>query len=202
MKRLRSVLSLRAAALTAAGLVSLLIGCTHAAHDRLLHFFFEIPDARSTGLGPAARATPGAAWPTRRGRTVSIHPPFLERKCMACHSGGEGYLPRASSRALCGACHADVFAPVRHLHGPFAAGACGQCHAPHTASEPTLLRAADPALCLHCHESGTFQACPSTPHPWRQPCQSCHHPHGSEYPFMLKSPARAAAASPRGDGSP
>ncbi|HLG18458.1 MAG TPA: cytochrome c3 family protein [Bdellovibrionota bacterium] len=136
----------------------------------------------------------------------SIHKPYGEAKCTACHnphSSDQPALLREESPALCQPCHEKIAAissrgSSDHL---VADGklACLSCHEGHLSKIPKLLRKSPKELCLGCHNkeistpqgtlvdiAGKLTDKKATVHdPVADGCVSCHNPHGSELPRLL-----------------
>lgn len=196
-------------------------GCSAERRYRTLSLFFDgVPDPNApveevTGPEPesaeVAQARPAAEREIEPG---TVHPPYAERLCEACHTfdvGGKTErvlsvqvrpgLSRSQDQRmlaepveqLCFECHDDKSPqkapPGSYTHGPVAAGACVFCHNPHSSPNPAMLRAAPPrTLCLQCHQAEDLAA--NELHPpledlGDEDCTSCHNPHRSSSPYML-----------------
>src|SRR5262245_23799233 len=162
--------------------------CTPATRDRVVRFFFEVPEPTSQ---PATQAA-AHRWESRRqpwasrAMFVSTHVPFIKRECETCHDAEHPSNLRADPRTVCGACHVAVFTPRPYLHGPFASGACAMCHQPHVSTLTNLLREADPQQCLGCHEWTPKTICSGQRMGVAQRCLACHEPHAANEEYMLK----------------
>ena len=147
--------------------------------------------------------------------TRSVHPPFDEDDCTACHGqhGDEGRLVLvAAGNALCGGCHESADAGFLKAHhdvrGPKVA--CTSCHDPHRSTEEHLLLPnrhrplafgrCDPChrfdgklhkpvreLCLGCHGGEEFSRRITHGPVGRGECLACHDPHASRQPALLKA---------------
>ncbi len=146
--------------------------------------------------------------------TRSVHPPFEEDDCSACHldHGDEEHLIlTAEGNALCDGCHdtgdAAFAGAHRDVRGPRAR--CLSCHDPHRSAEEHLLvpnrhrplafGRCDPChrydgrlhkpvreLCLGCHGGEEFGRRIAHTPVRRGECLACHDPHASREPFLLK----------------
>ena len=132
---------------------------------------------------------------------TTLHAPFADRTCEACHRApfaGRVRLVRRGQK-LCTSCHSDLEEPPpaggsRHaaLEGTRRTGGCQSCHAPHMSSNPKLLLATGPELCEACHEDVVHGATAETGHaPAGEDCTTCHLPHSSEHPRLLSDSPEA-----------
>lgn len=125
----------------------------------------------------------------------SLHPPFAEKSCDACHEkGAQGEaVVTASMTEICAACHESVSegAGLAHQHVPFAAGECTGCHGVHAADKKGLLKADDGRLCFSCHEDVRDQTDLAVQHkPFTEgKCLDCHRPHSSQFASLTNKPA-------------
>jgi len=123
----------------------------------------------------------------------TLHAPFAEGACDACHRRSRGTKTRLGARgsAVCFACHSDLEARLKTgvVHTAVKEGHCVGCHDPHLSSQPALLRARGPALCLPCHAEIAARLATATVHPpAADGCDTCHEPHGSDTPGVLTAP--------------
>lgn len=156
---------------------------------KLLSFLFDgVPDPALAG--PAGNTS---GQDIRQSKTYSLHRPFEEEKCDACHAGGLRPTRQDSSRCL--QCHADRTAEFAYMHGPVAAAACMWCHAPHESAFAHLLRDADRKVCGQCHtpEMLTAEQVPEHGDESRA-CLECHTGHGGPAPKMLRADRGPAPA--------
>jgi predicted CXXCH cytochrome family protein len=145
----------------------------------------------------------------------SVHPPFDEDDCTACHldHGDDGRLVLAAAgNALCEGCHDNGDPSFRKAHQDVRGSkvACTSCHDPHRSTEEHLLLQnrhrplafgrCDPchrydgklhkpvrALCLDCHGGEQFTRRIAHPPVKRGECLACHDPHASRQPSLLKA---------------
>jgi predicted CXXCH cytochrome family protein len=145
----------------------------------------------------------------------SVHPPFDENDCTACHAdhGDDGRLVLvAAGNALCESCHETAepgFLKAHHdVRG--AKVVCTSCHDPHRSSEEHLLlpnrhrplafgrcdpchrfdgslHKPVPGLCLGCHAGEQFTRRIAHAPVKRGECLACHDPHASRQPKLLKA---------------
>lgn len=164
-----------------------IVSCGGPGDRNLVRFFFDIPE---DGAAPANMERAATPWyrksVTGRIQFVSEHVPFQARDCSACHDDGSARQPRQDELAMCGSCHADLYAPRAAFHGPFVAGACGYCHEPHLSQRSDLLRDSDPSLCLGCHEPIGFRHCAGGRIGVQRGCLPCHEPHSADAAFLLR----------------
>jgi len=122
----------------------------------------------------------------------SLHPPFAEGTCDACHEAG-GKLAEGGGNALCGSCHGDLLeqaSKAKVPHAALEAGGCTACHSPHAANRPALLRGHGAQPCAACHEEQTAKA-GQHQHGVIESvgCHSCHEPHGGDQSRLLRASA-------------
>jgi predicted CXXCH cytochrome family protein len=108
---------------------------------------------------------------------LSVHQPYLDRKCSECHDMSTGTFDIAHDATLCDRCHADQRKEQDWDHGPINLGTCVPCHVPHQSTHKRLLYKAVPDLCYTCHvdvESGVaeYHDVPNL-----SDCVACHDPH-------------------------
>jgi predicted CXXCH cytochrome family protein len=166
----------------------ILLGCSPAARQRVKHFFFEIPEEQpaqaSTEGGtaePAESALPTA--PTPEPRFVSIHPPYAQHQCTACHNPGAKMEVRDDPAKWCAACHPRFFSDEVE-HDPVASGDCTMCHQLHRSTHPHLLRDAVHTLCAECHGEADELGGDVHSGPDANECAKCHNPHFGSPPFL------------------
>lgn len=191
-----------AASLTAAPLVAL--GCSATARERLKHFFFEVPQdppASMNGATEPSSATPptgtdqaaGDATPADAGggaAFLSIHPPFRQQQCLACHDADQRMRPREKLDTSCGPCHADYFGE-QVSHAPVASGDCLACHEPHRSTLLHLLKRTVYDTCVECHEEKEDLSPESHSGADAENCTKCHDPHFGEGMLLRRGVAPA-----------
>jgi predicted CXXCH cytochrome family protein len=159
-------------------------GCTVTeANYHTLSFFFDgVPDPTLARDLDGRPFTPGDP---RRSPSFSIHKPYEEDNCDACHQGRMKMSRRDSD--VCLKCHEQVRSAHEYMHGPVAAGECLWCHSPHESAHAALLRDVDRNVCTTCHTAGllTGQWVPAHTDPSRA-CLECHFGHGGTAPSMLR----------------
>lgn len=190
----RDQLALMALALTVASIV-IHLSCSLHTRQKWVTFFFDVPvetPVATDGAHPNDSST-GGSNSTTKIRTVrsvssakptSIHPPYLERQCAACHEPENRMAVSAKVMDECNDCHERYFSDeVGHV--PVARKQCLTCHEPHLSWEPHLLSRNLFKTCMQCHKkpenlSPEFHAGEDV-----QSCTKCHDPHfGSG--FLLK----------------
>jgi predicted CXXCH cytochrome family protein len=128
-------------------------------------------------------------------RGTTLHPPFADGTCEACHRApfaGRVRLVRRGQK-LCTSCHSDLEEPApeggsRHaaLEGTRRDTACLSCHDPHMSVNATLLIETGPPLCAQCHEDVVQGATAETGHvPAAAECTICHQPHSAPHSRLL-----------------
>lgn len=171
------------------------IGCTAERRYRVLSVLFDgVPD-------PNAPASSGdndefAATGTFK-RTGSVHKPFAENNCDACHASSTGKFEDFDKveKSACAKCHKDVTTQFTYMHGPVALGECRLCHSPHESSAPHLLIDTAPALCLTCHDREFLPVEPAD-HQTDRNCLECHVGHGSHQRLLLRDAVKPVLAAP------
>lgn len=171
---------------TAAASLLVWAGCTVTPENyKLLSTFFDgVPDPAMNG--PAGNVAGGDP---RKSPTYSLHRPYEEERCDACHK--VGLRPSRNDSGICLACHSQVPAEYRFMHGPVAAAACMWCHAPHESPYAALLRDVDRKVCSQCHTPAMLAGTKVPEHTDEsRGCLECHTGHGGPEPYMLRSAAR------------
>ncbi len=168
-----------------------IIGCSEGARDRLMRFFFEVPDpvvtegdASTTPPAEAAidRTSPLAAAGPTDGWT--LHPPYEMQQCTECHVADAGMSFDASIDTACRQCHAPFFESTRRPHMEDLDTECRACHHPHRSEESALLRSPQPDLCWECHPASLAET-PTHAAAAGRSCTECHEVHYSDRPDML-----------------
>ncbi len=120
---------------------------------------------------------------------ASMHKPFKDRKCGACHLPGSSKVSRAGT-GLCTECHeskmSDFNKRYSHLVNGDGLNPCVNCHNPHSSDEEYLLKDKEERLCFSCHEdTEKLTAKSNFTHAEIQKCSSCHVSHGSNEQYFL-----------------
>ncbi len=183
------------------------VGCSPAARDKLLNFFFEVPDA-PPGTTPDVQPQPVAVSPPDEvieprwmaeasAGFRSVHPAVLDRECHRCHDVA-GRMAVEDERLInaCQSCHPKFFTDDIE-HPPVAAAACRSCHTLHRSREPTLLIQPVLDTCIQCHDEPEDLSEDSHSGADAENCIRCHDPHFGPLP-MLK-PGVARPEKPNGD---
>lgn len=182
-------------ALLVAGVVMPCTGCMapERRYEVLSIFFDGVPEpgAARTGSGPSEDA------PTKGAEVVwTLHAPYAEKNCGACHDGVRSNRLRVERHLLCAICHkGDEFAEA-YLHGPVATGQCYACHEPHKSTFDHLLVGPGAGICGECHTTATFGGLSRHRQEQGEDCLRCHSPHGSASPAMLRHVPRADNSEP------
>ena len=170
-------------------------GCSVEKHYELLSFFFDgVPNPNALPVTPTAG---GSAMTMRQSPTYTIHKPFKDEKCDACHKSMFDRTGIGSD--VCLACHSDVQDEYRVMHGPVAVGACLWCHVPHESGFAHLLKETDRRVCTQCHgaEMLDTERVPAHADEARG-CLECHGGHGSDARYMLKPVGEPAGGESEG----
>lgn len=123
----------------------------------------------------------------------SVHFPFKNGKCAACHNPHTGNIKgllNEQINTLCLRCHTSVNNAMQkgNVHGALRQGSCMDCHAAHTSKNRGLLVKNGKDLCWQCHASLKEQLSRKHIHSAfnNGECSACHDPHGSaeDYQFV------------------
>jgi predicted CXXCH cytochrome family protein len=176
MHRVRAAV---AAAVLALG-VLMWLGCgTAQERYRVLSVFFDgvpNPNATTQESGLVALSNPGAG--SARPVLLSIHKPYVDKQCQACHETAQGVVSASVlNNDSCVQCHEQVLTQYPKMHEAVTNKACLWCHEPHGSRFTKLLRTDAAALCTQCHDRGLL----STNTPEHQSaegsCLACHTGH-------------------------
>ncbi len=172
----------------------LMVACAADTRRRVMHFFFEYPDAPS--VDSSKPAEPGLTTSANRSaddrrrslRVMSQHPPFTMRQCESCHAPELGQRLHDDFPSLCRDCHETHFEERRYVHGPVASGDCLFCHTMHVSTEKALLTQPQAVLCTSCHPAQWDDGAPAPYHDGieRLACTDCHEAHFADNPKLMK----------------
>ncbi len=171
--------------------IGIVLGCSLETRSRLMHFFFEYPEAQRAEKAPGATDEAAPTQPTGREplpKVASRHAPFVVRECQSCHAAGKGQKPRSDFSRVCEDCHESYFEYRRFVHAPVASGDCQQCHLMHVSRHAALLTGAQSELCISCHEADAVEGAENTYHRGidRMTCTACHDAHFGKTHLLLK----------------
>lgn len=159
--------------------------CSVRDHYETLSFFFDgVPDPNAPLQGRKGLV----AVNLKASPTYSVHQPFKEDQCAACHT--ESFEITGQDSGLCIKCHEPVTRQHPRMHGPVAVGACLWCHLPHESAEAHLFKGPSRQVCTQCHEPGLLSSDRIPEHAdLAKGCLECHFAHGSGAPFFLRPSA-------------
>lgn len=164
----------------------IVLGCSAATHERLKHFFFEIPpETVDTATGephPVGTPSDRPHRPTAPARFVSIHEPFRSRDCFACHDTEKQMRVYGDFEVTCKDCH-DRYFSDEVGHAPVY-GDCMECHDPHRSAFPALLKRSIPDTCADCHGKPNELSQPAHAGPDAANCTKCHDAHFGDPPLL------------------
>jgi predicted CXXCH cytochrome family protein len=168
-------------------------GCSSQTKGRLLRVFFTGVDATntvfvttSTNLPAGTNTLVQAAIPTTA-PVGSVHKPYLDRNCTACHLTAMSQELRVNGSGLCLECHDKLIGTAKYVHAPIAAGKCDDCHQGHESPEKALLLRKAQDLCVECHELPQMAQVRGHANIGSAECLSCHDPHRSEQQYLVKA---------------
>lgn len=166
------------------------LGCSSSPEERykVLSFFFDgVPDPNASKVSE----TDEFGERTTVARTGSVHKPFAENKCDACHASATGKFEDFDKVdvSACAKCHQETRTQYAYMHGPVATGECRLCHSPHESSVKFLMNDASPALCVSCHDAEFLPQ--NIDHEISRDCLECHVGHGGEKRMLLRADWRA-----------
>jgi predicted CXXCH cytochrome family protein len=130
---------------------------------------------------PAVIAQTSVAEPGRQ----SIHPPYQEKNCAACHDRDQGFQLAEKSPDLCYECHDNFTKKYNTVHAPVEEGLCLDCHNQHFSANAHLLVQQGSALCVTCHDQTDIVNIDAQ-HRMTADCLDCHDPHGSNGRHLSK----------------
>lgn len=116
--------------------------------------------------------------------------------CHEAHVSGTPKLLKASTDALCGACHQPQL-PAQGAHPAYEEGGCAACHDAHFSGYAKTLLEPLPTLCQRCHSQGTDAGKPHPPLVQKGSCSQCHNPHGAGK-ALLRTAAKDTCAACHG----
>jgi predicted CXXCH cytochrome family protein len=130
---------------------------------------------------------------------ATLHKPFEEKRCTACHErGGRELLDRTS--AMCSGCHKATMQGFQRIYTHLTPGMggdpCSTCHNPHASDAKELLKEKETRMCFKCHSSTKdFVKASRFKHPKLEKCSDCHASHGSDTRYFLSSEEGGCSAT-------
>jgi predicted CXXCH cytochrome family protein len=166
-----------------------------------MNFFFEVPNAETAPEASTADAASLSPVPPvlqlPPPRFASVHQPYANNQCSACHNTAERMTVAEDTETTCGECHDDYYSD-RVGHGPVAAGECMSCHDPHHSTQRALLVKPVFDMCVECHDEPEDLSQPA--HAGEvSDCTRCHDAHFGESPLLKPGIPRPAAKNESGD---
>jgi predicted CXXCH cytochrome family protein len=168
------------------------LGCSQAARDRFMHWFFEVPDDTASAEVAQQAAPPTYVPPTlkvAKAKYTSVHKPVVTRDCKSCHDPSGQMQVREDILDACAECHERYFGDDV-AHSPVEDGECAECHEPHRSVHPHLLTRPVLDLCTDCHDAEDLS---EDDHSGEnaEDCSACHDAHFGEE-MLLKPGYRKA----------
>jgi predicted CXXCH cytochrome family protein len=186
---LRNLLKPTTVGVVIAAAALLWAGCSPEKHYKTLSIFFDgVPDpnAKTSTAKAAAASGNKLGAPGRQGGPIaSIHKPFAEENCTACHAQATQIFASAMDANVCLNCHQKVLDAYPVMHGPVIGKACLWCHQPHESPSPWLLKTQAATLCTQCHERESLTQHSEGHRSESASCLDCHTGHGGHaLPFL------------------
>jgi len=130
--------------------------------------------------------------------TGSVHAPWKDRKCDACHVPEQSNALVADIDKVCLTCHKKVLDGLdpKKTHQAVLDGKCSACHSGHKSPNPHLILPTAERMCFTCHKLEDVRK-PGHPPVERADCLLCHKGHASDRGFLLKDGIPAPPAPPR-----
>jgi len=178
--------------LAALSIMILLLACSPESRLATLSFFFDgVPTPADTSANPAL---PGLQQNTSGTDSAivfiqlagSIHEPYKEKNCMACHDKNNVGELLKEEPSLCYGCHTDFNTTFSTLHGPVDAGFCSSCHKSHDSKNEKLLLEPGNDLCYPCHVASEVERPKEHLDIGNERCIHCHDPHGVDKESVIR----------------
>ncbi len=112
-------------------------------------------------------------------QVLSVHDPYLKRKCFTCHDKETNKIKVKNSNMLCLDCHEQFKNLPGYVHGPLGVSECNACHDPHLSTYQSLLVRNGKFLCIYCHENLNLFVGKEHENIDSKSCLDCHLPHNS-----------------------
>ena len=128
----------------------------------------------------------------------SVHAPWKDRKCDACHVPEQSNALVADIDKVCLTCHKKILDGLdpKKTHQAVLDGKCSACHSGHKSPNPHLILPTAERMCFTCHKLEDVRK-PGHPPVERADCLLCHKGHASDRGFLLKDGIPAPPAPPR-----
>ncbi|MFC2134990.1 cytochrome c3 family protein [Bacteroidota bacterium] len=166
----------------------LVYGCSY---ETLTFFFDGVPEPNKQKIESvqteidSAKVIKPIVTPKQSSPRIYFHGPFKAKMCSNCHDLNSGYSLVAPEPQLCYGCHENFTDDMEFMHGPAAAGFCGQCHHPHQSENKFVLRENVKTLCNKCHENDESFNNKLHSDAGEKICIECHSPHGGNKQYFL-----------------
>jgi predicted CXXCH cytochrome family protein len=141
---------------------------------------------KDTAAGNSGHAADGRKNVGKTAGQMTVHPPYKQKKCEACHDRGDMGKTLNRHANTCYQCHDDFSKQFNRLHGPVGAGYCSVCHNPHYSDNAKLLKRPGQQLCLYCHNATELERVEIHRMVGDGKCTECHNPHGGSDGTFLK----------------
>ena len=155
------------------------LGCSQAARDRFMHWFFEISEGSATQEASQQSTSPFYEPPTLRvaeAKYKSVHSPVVKRDCRSCHDAARRMQVREDMMDSCSVCHARFFGSEVG-HSPVEEQECAGCHEPHRSEHLHLLKQPVLETCTECHDDPEDLSEEAHSGEGVENCTACHDAH-------------------------
>lgn len=173
---------------TLAILVIIIQACSY---DTLTIFFDGVPDPNKLIMEPvrqeldSTKVVKPDIISSQSGPRIYFHGPYQAKLCTNCHAMTNGNNLTEPVPELCFGCHGDFIDNLKTVHGPVAAGLCGECHNAHKSKYEFILNESAEELCSKCHERDDSFNNKLHSDASERLCIECHSPHGSNKQYLL-----------------